>query len=258
MCIDDPHQVGSHAFLAEMPSRDVDTDAYCRQPCLVPLGDLTTSLAKHPFVDGHDQVALFGDRNEYHRIHDFTVVLPAQQCFGTNDAIAFEVDLRLVMNEQLGVFDGAAQSRFQRQAPCRQMGQVGGEKAKGILAVILGAIHRRVGIAHQGTGIGSIFREHAQPDAGTDEAFVLVELIAGTQGAQQTLSGQRRFVAIGGFEQDHELVAAQACHRVFCAHAVEQAQRRLLEQFVAGGMTEGVVDHLEVVEIDEHHADTLA
>jgi hypothetical protein len=65
-------------------------------------------------------------------------------------------------------------------------------------------------------------------------------------------------VTIGGFKQDHELVTAQSCHRIFGTHAVEQTHCGLLEQLVASGMTEGVVDHLEVVEVDEHHTDTLA
>ncbi len=162
------------------------------------------------------------------------------------------------MNEQLAVVDRPPQAGFQRQAMRRLIGEVAGEEAEGVLAVVLGAIHRRVGVAHQRAGIDRVLGEHAQADAGTDVAFVLVELVAGAQRAEQAFGGQGRLAAVGRFEQDDELVAAESGHRILGTDAVEQPRGRLLEQLVAGDMAERVIDHLEVVEIDEHHAETFA
>ena len=58
-------------------------------------------------------------------------------------------------------------------------------------------------------------------------------------------------------EDDRELVAADAGHRVVLADAVAEALRHLQQQLVAGRVAEGVVDGLEVIEVDEHHRQRL-
>ena len=52
-------------------------------------------------------------------------------------------------------------------------------------------------------------------------------------------------------EHDGELVAADARYRVAVAHRLLQPQRHLLQQLVAAGVAQGVVDRLEAVEVDE-------
>ena len=52
-------------------------------------------------------------------------------------------------------------------------------------------------------------------------------------------------------EQDRELVAGQAAGGVARADRVRQAARHLDEEAVAGAVAEGVVDVLEVVEVDQ-------
>ena len=51
-------------------------------------------------------------------------------------------------------------------------------------------------------------------------------------------------------QQHAELVAAQARERVAAAHARLQHAGDLLQQLVAGRMAAGVVDHLELVEVE--------
>ena len=58
-------------------------------------------------------------------------------------------------------------------------------------------------------------------------------------------------------QQDGEFVPAHPGHRVLAAHRVHQSLAHLSDQVVAGGMPQGVVDRLEVVEVHEEHADRL-
>ena len=60
------------------------------------------------------------------------------------------------------------------------------------------------------------------------------------------------------FEQDGELVAAEARHGVGGPGALHEALGRGLQQAVAGVVPERVVHVLEVVQVQEHHRDLLA
>ena len=59
-------------------------------------------------------------------------------------------------------------------------------------------------------------------------------------------------------QQHQELVAADAADHVGLAHECAQALAQRLQQQVAGGVTMGVVDHLEMVEIDEQQGHRVA
>ena len=59
-------------------------------------------------------------------------------------------------------------------------------------------------------------------------------------------------------EQDQELVAAVAAHRVRFAHRRREAMRRQLEHLVADRVAERVVDLLEVVEVQEQQRQARA
>ncbi|MNY55507.1 hypothetical protein D3C86_1914920 [compost metagenome] len=52
-------------------------------------------------------------------------------------------------------------------------------------------------------------------------------------------------------QQGHELIAANARHRVGFTHARRDAARNRLQQLVAGNVAVLIVDLLEVVEVDE-------
>ena len=74
------------------------------------------------------------------------------------------------------------------------------------------------------------------------------------QGLEQALGHLHRTgLVLDLLAQDDELVAAEAAHRVVAPHRLAEPVRHLLEQAVAGGVAEAVVDHLELVEVDEQH-----
>src|SRR3712207_9146993 len=60
-----------------------------------------------------------------------------------------------------------------------------------------------------------------------------------------------RVVLVHALADHDELVATEAGHQVTGAHRGTQPCGDLHEQFVAGGVAEGVVDDLEVVQVEE-------
>ena len=74
-------------------------------------------------------------------------------------------------------------------------------------------------------------------------------------GGQNFLGGQGRvFGEIVLGQQHHKLVATLPAHGVRTAHAGRQALRHRLQQAVANAVAEGIVDQLEVVQIEKQHA----
>jgi len=60
------------------------------------------------------------------------------------------------------------------------------------------------------------------------------------------------------FQEHRELVPAQARYQVLGPHALPQAFGHFLQQPVAGGMSQGVVDPLEAIEVQEQHGHAVA
>ena len=83
---------------------------------------------------------------------------------------------------------------------------------------------------------------------------VVVELERAGQRVEDPLGGLHRGLGVlHVLEQDRELVAAEPGGGVGGADARGHALRDLEQDPVAGGVTEAVVDGLEVVEVDEQH-----
>ena len=69
---------------------------------------------------------------------------------------------------------------------------------------------------------------------------------------------RRGLVGIGPVQDDGELVAAQACHQVVATDDLPDARSDLAEQRVPGLVPEGVVDLLEVIEVDQQEGQAAA
>ena len=59
------------------------------------------------------------------------------------------------------------------------------------------------------------------------------------------------------FQHDHEFVAAEPCQRIALAQAGSQAPGKLLQEQVADGMTQRVVQGFEIVDVDEQQSPHL-
>ena len=69
-------------------------------------------------------------------------------------------------------------------------------------------------------------------------------------GSADRLRDIHRTLLVAALEQDREFVAAQPGQQIARADAGLDQFRQLAQQFVARGVTERVVDHLELIEID--------
>ena len=126
------------------------------------------------------------------------------------------------------------------------------------LAGRLRRVHGDVGIAHQLLDPVVGAREgdaHAgrNPHVGDRLVERLLQRLDDARGDLE-----HRVVQGQVLEQHGELVAAEAGHRVAVPGRLDQALRAPVQHAVADGVAVGVVDALEVVEVDEDHGDAAA
>src|SRR5206468_9784821 len=89
-------------------------------------------------------------------------------------------------------------------------------------------------------------------DAQRQRVAVLHELAAADQ-VYEPRSGLVGGILVGSFKQDAELVTADSGHDVAVADAAGKQVGDLDQRLVTRAVTEGVVDHLEAIEVDEQH-----
>src|SRR6185312_13097711 len=91
--------------------------------------------------------------------------------------------------------------------------------------------------------------DEADGDADLEDPLLPAEAVL-PHGAAQPLAELAGVLQAGVFEQDPELVAAQPGQGIALAHHGLQKRGDLLEHLVARQMAAGVVDHLELVEVE--------
>ena len=179
---------------------------------------------------------------------------------------ALQAHLRLIRQQQLFAVECAAQVGLHAQAATGLLVHLGCEACGSILAAVLGVVHRRIGIAREGLHITSVMRIQAHAHAGRDVDLVQIQRKRRRQRRENALGqaigklgsvrrGNR--CAAGQFGNDGELVspnAAQHGAQVGLLNHLVQAARHLAQQAVAIVVAQRVVDHLEVVEIQQQQA----
>lgn len=149
------------------------------------------------------------------------------------------------------VGDGAGQLATEGEPA--QVGGVAGRRVRGgPPAGALGLVHRHVGTAQQ-LGHPAAGRCDGDATAGLHADPHAVQFERLVQGGQQGVGPVRGHRRCGQpAQQDGELVAAEPGHQVARAGRGTQPVGHLHQYAVAGAVPEGVVDLLEVVEVDQH------
>ena len=211
-----------------------------------PQRGLAGGLAQDPAAQRDDQAGLLGQRDELARAEEAARrVLPADQRLEAGDAAEVEVDDRLVVQDQLLVLDRALELLAAVEALDGVDVHVVGEDRAAVGAGGLGGVHGEVGVAQQVVaGLGG-----GDADRGAQVQALALEHDRRGQDVEQASD---QGVDVGDVErEDRELVAAQPRDGVAVAQGVAQPLAADLQQAVAGGVAERVVDALEVVEVEE-------
>jgi hypothetical protein len=128
------------------------------------------------------------------------------------------------------------------------------EHREPVLARLLGRVHRDVRVAQQVVGLVARREAGGDPDAGRDLEVLSEDREGDRERGDEARRDGHGGTQLGLVEQQHrELVAAEASGHVPGPHARLDALGDGGEQPVAGRMAHGVVDVLEVVEVEEQH-----
>ena len=129
------------------------------------------------------------------------------------------------------------------------------EGAPGVAALVLGAVHGRVGLGQQVRGPIAMLRKQGHTDTGAKgNAPPVVDKLLAVEKFQQQL-GRAGGLLLLGVEQDNaELIAPQPADDIGVPQFAGQQPGHLAQVFVAGMMAVGVVDIFELVQIDKQQS----
>ena len=185
-------------------------------------------------------------------------MLPAGQRLDAHGLTPADAELRLVLEHDLAHLEAAPELAGEHQAVDGVVVAGRGVDLHRPLR-LLGAVERHVGAAQELVGARAVLRvaRHADARPHVDHDPVDRERVLERRD-ERVGDRDARLGARGAAEQDRELVAAQAHQHVLLRQGRGQARRHVLQQPVARGVPERVVDGLEVVEVDDHQRDLLA
>ena len=216
--------------------------------------------AQHELAELDDEAGLLGQRNEVDGGDQAALrMIPAQQRLEGDDAIAGDVADRLVVGLEFVALQRRAQIHLQQPPRLRARIHAGLEEAIGAAAVRLGAVQREVGVLQQLVRIVAVLRRQRDADRDADHDLMVVDLVRRRDHLDEAAGKGSRRGFLGAPDLDHgELVAAEPRHGVARADGGLQPAADFLEQRIADGMAERVVDVLEVIEIEAQHRELVA
>ena len=181
-------------------------------------------------------------------------MLPAQQGLETHHLATAQVDLGLVVQTQLIVGDCLPDpgQRLLHRFLLNVLQHV--KPVVAVAPVLLGHVQGLVGMAQQSVGVRAIGRENGETQAASDANVVAIQLKGLGQGVQNALEQASQISIIGQvFKQDDKFVATQTGQGVNRAQFLVQSHRECHQQRVTHGMTIGIVDRLEFIQVQQAH-----
>ena len=175
--------------LVELAGRDVDRHARPRRVAeRDPARDLLARLLEDPAAELDDQPGPLGERDELVGADTAALgVLPAQQRLDADDVLVGQPDLGLVLEVQLVVLQSAPQVALQRDLAQHPQAHRGVEDLVLVAAGLLGAMHRRVGVAQQVLGR----RRLARPNSATPMLALIEKLPSASSTGASSASCRR-------------------------------------------------------------------
>jgi len=240
----------------ELAGGEVDRDAQSRELRVfgAPASRLGACEFENARAEPHDQAALLRHANELDgRYGPELRMVPADKGFRRDDASGRDVHERLESDGELVALDRDAQVFLELEAPQGALAKVAVEQLLTAASRVLRLKHGDVRVAQDrlcGVGSRPVYDDDSR--AGADR-----EVAAGNQdrladGLPQLLREGRRLVhGAGTLGDDEEPVTADAADDVAGAYGALKAAGDDTQNAVADTVAERVVDHLEMVEVEE-------
>ncbi|EKE16911.1 MAG: hypothetical protein ACD_10C00727G0007 [uncultured bacterium] len=109
-------------------------------------------------------------------------------------------------------------------------------------------------MAQEQIGVGAIIRVERDANAGRNLGNLIAQQVGLASAMNDPVNDLETLIEILQFvDQEDKLIAAETGQCICLAQLVAHALGEVDQQLIAGGMTQGVVDALETVEIE--HAD---
>ena len=148
-------------------------------------------------------------------------------------------------------FEGPPQAVFDVVLLFDQGVHVAVVELEGVAPGLLGGVHGDLGVAQQFLVAVAMFREAGDADAGADEHFAPLQVDGRAQLRKELARQLMDLLVVTGFgDEEHELVAAEAGEHILGRQVHAEAHGHGLQDQVAEGMSEGIVDPLETIEVD--------
>ena len=181
---------------------------------------------------------------------------PAQQCFRPGNLSSSQIDLRLVVQRELLRFERATQHLLDRLPLHRPNVHGGPKKLETLTPILLRLVHGGIGVLDECFGVDTVVGIDAHPNAGRHVKIMLSKRMGLCNRLQHSARCNRCILGLLNLRKQHdEFIAALPADGVRASHAVHQATRDRLKKFVASGMTQGVIDVFEAIQIEEHEHD---
>ena len=152
-------------------------------------------------------------------------------------------------------FEGTAQGILKRQAGAGAAVHVLREEAEIVSTGALGVVHGRIRMLEELIHVVAIARVEGDADARRDGQLLTVNIKGADQAGDQLAGNHGGILCVVELgQEDDELVAPQSRQDIFLPQACAQASGCGRQQAVADRMAQGVVDLLEIVQVEEENA----
>ena len=182
-------------------------------------------------------------------------MVPAQQRFVARDFAGIEIDHRLVMEMELIAGEHFAQIGLDIAPLARHPVEFLVVKRQRVAALGLGSEERNIRAPHQFFRVAVAIGALGDADAARDAIDLPVEFEGVADNREETMRAfDQHARARARFEQHGEFVPAQPRDEILSAHLLFEPGPNFAQQPVPDQMAAGVVDRLEIVEIEiEQH-----
>src|SRR5690606_34837461 len=222
---------------------------------LAPLRKLRAGQLDHLVTQGNDEPAAFSDGYEAVRVDETEFrMLPANQGLIANDAHVIKPDLRLIVQDQLVLPERFGKTLFQLEL--LHIYHIQGGVIEAVLTTpgTLGRVHGRVCIAQQRIHVLRIPWADRDAYAWTGVYLIAFQLIERRKSLGE-LVHPVDYLLFGTVarQQDNKFIPSEARGQITgFQHAGDTPGNRLQQQ-VADPMSQGIVDGLEAIQIDEQY-----